>query len=147
MLLGVVGAVLARNVQIGLTVQNVFDFRASKPRAGLLRGLFALMPAGSPDGPRPQGTVPLRPDPLDGLAGGHVDPALALRALDGVDIAVLIAAAVQLVSPWNEAAAAYAQYVRASEKQKRKAKVVRRSCRRRVEEARARLPREQVPEF
>ena len=44
---------------------------------------------------------------------------------DGVYIAVLIAAAVQLVSPWNESAAAYAQYVRASEKQKRKAKVVR----------------------
>ena len=41
---------------------------------------------------------------------------------DGVYIAVLIAAVVQLVSPWNESAAAYAQYIRASEKQRRKAK-------------------------
>ena len=43
---------------------------------------------------------------------------------DGVYIAVAIATAVQVVSPWNEAAAAYAQYVRASEKQQRKMKVV-----------------------
>jgi hypothetical protein len=44
---------------------------------------------------------------------------------DGVYIAVLIAAAVQLVSPWNESAAAYAQYVRVLEKQKRKARALR----------------------
>ena len=37
---------------------------------------------------------------------------------DGMYIAVLIASAVQLVSPWNEPAAAYAQYVRAIGKAK-----------------------------
>jgi len=42
---------------------------------------------------------------------------------DGVYIAVLISAVVQLVSPWNESAALYARYVRASEKQKRKVTV------------------------
>ena len=42
---------------------------------------------------------------------------------DGIAIAALIATAVQLVSPWNEPAARYAQYVRPSEKQNRKVKV------------------------
>ncbi len=37
---------------------------------------------------------------------------------DGIALAVLIVTAVQLVSPWNQAAALYAQYVRASKKQK-----------------------------
>lgn len=45
---------------------------------------------------------------------------------DGVYIAVAIATAVQLVSPWNEAAALYKRYVRASEKRNcKKGKVVR----------------------
>jgi len=43
---------------------------------------------------------------------------------DGVAIAALVATAVQLVSPWSEPAALYAQYVRASDKQKRKVKTV-----------------------
>ncbi len=37
---------------------------------------------------------------------------------DGIAIAAMIAAAVQVVSPWNEAASRYAQYVRTSKKQK-----------------------------
>jgi hypothetical protein len=42
---------------------------------------------------------------------------------DGITIAVLIAMAVQLVSPWNEAAALYTRYVRATEKQRSKGQV------------------------
>jgi hypothetical protein len=37
---------------------------------------------------------------------------------DGVAIAAMIATAVQLVSPWNRTAAAYAKYVKATKKQK-----------------------------
>ncbi len=45
---------------------------------------------------------------------------------DGVSIAVVIATAVQLVSPWNEAAALYKRYITASEKKNGKnGKVVR----------------------
>ncbi len=43
---------------------------------------------------------------------------------DGIAIAALIATTVQLVSPWNEAAALYARYVRAKDKQKRQGKFV-----------------------
>jgi hypothetical protein len=44
---------------------------------------------------------------------------------DGIAMAVLIATAVQLISPWNKAAALYAQYLRASKKQNCKGKAVR----------------------
>jgi eukaryotic-like serine/threonine-protein kinase len=44
---------------------------------------------------------------------------------EGVYIAVAIATAVQLVSPWNEAAALYKRYITASAKKKSKGKVVR----------------------
>lgn len=43
---------------------------------------------------------------------------------DGIAIAALIATTVQLVSPWSETASAYARYVRASDKQKRRANLV-----------------------
>jgi hypothetical protein len=39
---------------------------------------------------------------------------------DGIAVAAMIATAVQLVSPWNEAASLYTRYVRASEKQRHK---------------------------
>jgi hypothetical protein len=38
---------------------------------------------------------------------------------DGIAIAAMTAAAVQVVSPWNQAASLYARYVKASGKQKR----------------------------
>jgi hypothetical protein len=44
---------------------------------------------------------------------------------EGIALAVLIAIAVQLASPWNRAASLYAQYLRASKKQKPGGKVVR----------------------
>jgi hypothetical protein len=43
---------------------------------------------------------------------------------DGIAIATLVAATIQVVSPWNRAASLYARYVRASDKQKRTGKVV-----------------------
>ena len=44
---------------------------------------------------------------------------------DGIAMAVLIATAIQLISPWNQAAALYAQYLRASKKQTCKGKALR----------------------
>jgi hypothetical protein len=42
---------------------------------------------------------------------------------DGIAVATLIATTVQLVSPWNEAAAAYARYISAAEKRRRKGQI------------------------
>ena len=42
---------------------------------------------------------------------------------DGIALAALIAAAIQIVSPWSEQAARYAQYVRPTRKQNRKVKI------------------------
>ena len=42
---------------------------------------------------------------------------------DEIALALMIATAVQVVSPWNEAAATYARYVKATKKQKSQQRV------------------------
>ena len=82
MLLGVVGAVLAQNVQLGSTVQNAFFSEPRNLETDLLRGLVRAhdrLAAG--DRPRSEGPIPLRPDLVDGIAGHHADSVLAIRAL------------------------------------------------------------------
>ena len=75
-------------------------------------------------GPRPDGAVPHHAGPLDtALLAAALMPFWPYTRQDGIAIAVLIATAVQLVSPWNEAASLYTRYVRATEKQRRKGQV------------------------
>jgi DNA-binding transcriptional regulator YbjK len=57
-----------------------------------------------------------------GLMAAILAPFWPYDRQDGVAIAILIATCIQAVSPWNRAAALYARYVRASEKQERKRK-------------------------
>jgi hypothetical protein len=126
LLLGVVGALLAKNVQIGPTVQNVFDFEPRNLEPVYFGGLFAIMTGWLGLTVRDR-KARFRFSPIlwTGLLATLLMPLWPYERWYGVYIAVLIAAAVQVVSPWNESAAAYAQYVRASEKQKRRAKAVR----------------------
>ena len=128
LLLGVVGAFLANNVQIGPTVQNVFDFEPRNLEPVYFGGLYAIM-AGWLGLTSRDRKARFRFSPIlwTGLLATMLMPLWPYERWYGVYIAVLIAAAVQLVSPWNESAAAYARYVKASEKQKRKANVVRTS--------------------
>jgi predicted MFS family arabinose efflux permease len=126
LLLGVVGALLASNVQIGPTVQHVFDFEPRNLEPVYFGGLYAIMASWLGLTVRDR-KARFRFSPIlwTGLLATALMPLWPYERWYGVCIAVLIAAAVQLVSPWNERAAAYAQYVRASEKQQRRAKVVR----------------------
>jgi eukaryotic-like serine/threonine-protein kinase len=126
LLLGVVGALLARNVQIGPTVQNVFDLEPRNLEPAYFGGLYAIM-AGWLGLTVRDRKARFRFSPIvwTGLLAAMMMPLWPYERWYGVYIAVLIATAVQLVSPWNESAAAYAQYVKASEKQKRRANVVR----------------------
>ena len=126
LLLGVVGALLARNVQLGVNVQNAFFAEPRNLETIYFGGLFALTTGWLPATVRDR-KVRFRLGPIlwTALLATMLIPFWPYERWDGVYIAVLIAAVVQLVSPWNEAAAAYAQYVRASEKQRRKAKVLR----------------------
>jgi eukaryotic-like serine/threonine-protein kinase len=126
LLLGVVGTVLARNVQLGVNVQNAFFSEPRNLETIYFGGLFALTTGWLPATARNR-KVRFRLGPIlwTALLATLLIPFWPYERWDGVYIAVLIAAVVQLVSPWNEAAAAYAQYMRASEKQRRKAKVLR----------------------
>jgi eukaryotic-like serine/threonine-protein kinase len=126
LLLGVVGAVLASNVQLGVNVQNAFFAEPRNLETVYFGGLFALTTGWLPATVRDR-KVRFRLGPIlwTAIVATMLIPFWPYERWAGVYIAVLIAAVVQLVSPWNETAAAYAQYVRASEKQKRKAKVLR----------------------
>jgi hypothetical protein len=126
LLLGLVGALFASNVQIGPTVQNVFDFEPRNLEPVYFGGLFAIMASWLGLTVRNR-KARFRFSPIlwTGLLATMLMPLWPYERWYGVYIAVLIAAALQLVSPWNEAAAAYARYKQASEKQQRKANVVR----------------------
>jgi hypothetical protein len=126
LLLGAVGAVLASNVQLGVNVQNAFFAEPRNLETIYFGGLFALTTGWLPTTVRDR-KVRFRLVPIlwTALLATMLIPFWPYDRWDGVYIAVLIAAVVQLVSPWNESAAAYAQYIRASEKQKRKARVLR----------------------
>jgi eukaryotic-like serine/threonine-protein kinase len=51
-----------------------------------------------------------------GVAAGALFPLWPYQRQDEIAIALMVATAVQVVSPWNEAAAAYARYVKATKK-------------------------------
>ncbi len=59
---------------------------------------------------------------LDGPAGRLARPLWPYERPDGMALAALIAATIQIVSPWSEQGSRYAKYVRYVQKQKRKVK-------------------------
>ncbi len=126
LVLGAVGAVLASNVQLGVNVQNAFFTEPRNLETIYFGGLFALTTGWLPATVRDR-KVRFRLGPIlwTALLATVLIPFWPYERWDGVYIAVLIAAVVQLVSPWNESAAAYSQFVRASEKQNRKVRAVR----------------------
>ena len=126
LLLGVVGAVLAKNVQLGVNVQNAFFSEPRDLETIYFGGLYALTTGWLPVDVRDRkARFRFAPILWTALLATMLDSVLALRSLRWRVHRRLIAAVVQIVSPWNESAAAYAQYVRASEKQNRRAKAVR----------------------
>jgi len=126
LLLGAVGVVLAQNVQFGPTVQNAFFPGARNLEPVYFGVLYGLMSGWLPATVRNRkARFRFAPILWTGLLATILTQLFwPYERWDGVYISVLIATAVQVVSPWNEAAAAYARYVRASEKQQRKMKVV-----------------------
>jgi serine/threonine protein kinase len=127
LLLGLVGTALAQNTRLGATVQHAFFSEPQNLEPVYFGALSTLMVGWLTLAARDRKSR-FRIGPIIGTAilAAMLLPFWPYERPDGIAIAVLIATAVQVVSPWNEAAATYARYVRASEKQARKCKAA--SC-------------------
>jgi hypothetical protein len=115
--------VLARALRLGLDPQHDYFSRTQNLEIAYFGALYTVM-GGWANLTRRERTSRFRLVPMlgTGLLGVCLIPLWPYVRQDGLAISVLIATAVQLVSPWDEAASLYTQYVRASDKQKRKQK-------------------------
>jgi hypothetical protein len=115
--------VLARALRLGLDPQHEFFSRTQNLDLVYFGTLYAVM-EGWVTLTRRERTSRFRLVPMvgTGLLCACLIPLWPYVRQDGVAIGVLIATAVQLVSPWDEAASLYTRYVRASDKQKRTGK-------------------------
>ena len=111
-------------LRLDLSPQRAFFDHASNLGPAYFGPLYAdhggLVIAG---GPRPASAVPVMPVLATAVLSAALMPLWPYTRQDGITIAALIATTVQLVSPWNEAAALYTRYVRAMEKQRRKGQI------------------------
>jgi len=119
-LLGGAGLVLARSVRLDLNLQREF-FANPRGLAPVYFGLLYGITAGWASLTARDRKSRFRILPVLGTAllSAALFPFWPYDRPDGIAIATLIATTVQVVSPWNKAAALYARYVRASGKQKR----------------------------
>jgi FtsH-binding integral membrane protein len=124
LLLGGAGIVLSRTLRLDLAPQHEFFDDPRHLGPVYFAVLYATMGGWSSLVARDR-TARARVMPVlwTALLAAALIPVWPYARQDGIAIATLIAATVQLVSPWNEAASLYARYVRASEKQKRRGQV------------------------
>jgi hypothetical protein len=120
LLLGGATLVLARSVRLDLNLQREF-FDNPRGLAPVYFGLLYGVTGGWASLTARDRKSRIRILPVLGTAllAGALFPFWPYERPDGIAIAALIATTVQVVSPWNRAAALYARYVRASGKQKR----------------------------
>jgi hypothetical protein len=125
LLLGIIGTVLAHNMHLGLTAQNAFFSEPQNLEPVYFGALYALTVGWWSLAARDR-RARFRVSPIlwTGFLSTILLPFWPYDRQDGIAVAVLIATAVQLVSPWNEAASVYARFVRASEKKKCYGKVL-----------------------
>jgi len=121
LLLGLVGTVLAQNTRLGLNVQRAYFSEPLNLEPVYFGALYTITAGWLSLATRDRNSR-FRVGPIiwTGILSAILFSFWPYERQDGIAIAVLIAAAVQLVSPWNEAAALYARSTRAPEKKKRK---------------------------
>jgi hypothetical protein len=124
LLVGGVGLVLAQTLRLDLTPQQAFLENASNLNPVYFGTLYAIMGGWSSLTARDRrARFSIMPVLATALLATALMPLWPYIRQDGIAIAVLIALSVQLVSPWNEAAALYSRYVRVTDKQRRKGQV------------------------
>ena len=115
---------LAQSLRLDLSPQQAFFDHASNLGAVYFGVLYAVMGGWSSLAVRDRRSrFRLMPVIGTALLSAALMPLWPYARQDGITIAVLIAMTVQLVSPWNEAAALYTRYVRAMDKRKGKGQV------------------------
>jgi len=125
LLVGLVGTALAQNTRLGLNVQHAFFSQPQNLEPVYFGALYTIMVGWLSLAARDRKSrFRISPIIWTGFLSSILLPFWPYDRQDGIAIAVLIATAVQLVSPWNEAAALYARYVRATEKQTRRGKAL-----------------------
>jgi hypothetical protein len=124
LLVGGAGIVMARLLQVGLPVQHDFFNDPRNLELVYFGGLSALTAGWSYLTVRDRKSrFRILPILWTALLSTLLMPFWPYERPDGIVIAAMIATAVQLVSPWNEAASLYARYVQASSKPKYKTRV------------------------
>ncbi len=116
---GFAGLYLARILKLDLPLQGDFFDKPLGLMPLYFAALYAIMAGWSPRTTRDRSSrFRLRTVLWTGLLAAALIPLWPYQRQDDIAIAAMIAAAVQIVSPWNEAAATYAKYVKATKKQK-----------------------------
>jgi len=125
LVVGAIGIALARSLQLGSRESHQFFEQPKNFEVVYFGALYALT-AGWSSLARRDRQARFRFWPIVGttLFSAMLIPVWPYERPDGIAIAALIATAVQLVSPWSEAASLHARYVQASAKQKRKVRTV-----------------------
>jgi hypothetical protein len=113
--------VLARTLQLGLTPQNEF-FSNPRDFDPLYFGALYALAAGWHSLSARDRSKRFRLIPIAWTAflAAVLTPLWPYDRPDGIALAALMATTIQIVSPWNEQASRYAQYVRDAQKQNRK---------------------------
>jgi eukaryotic-like serine/threonine-protein kinase len=122
--LGGIGIALAQCLHLGFDESHQFFKHPKNLEVAYFGGLYALS-AGWWSLVRRDRDSRFRFWPIlaTALVATVLIPVWPYERQDGIAIAALIATASQLVSPWNEAASAYARYVRVLDKKKRKVNI------------------------
>jgi len=123
--LGLTGTALEQNTRLGLNVQHAFFSEPQKLEPVYFGALYTITVGWLALAARERKSrFRFAPIIWTGFLSAILLPLWPYDRQYGIAIAVLIATAVQLVSPWNKAAALHARYVRAVEKQQRKGQAI-----------------------
>jgi hypothetical protein len=126
LLVGLAATAMAHSTRLGLNVQHAFFFSPPKNLEPVYFGALYTLAVGWLSLAARDRKARFRFGPIVWTAflSTALLPLWPYDRQIGIAIAVLIATVVQLVSPWNRAAALYVRYVRAAEKQQRKGKAI-----------------------